>query len=261
MPSSSTPATKAVLEARDIRKVYPGDVVALDSVSLTVTAGETVALIGESGCGKTTLLRSFNRMVEPTSGTVRVEGEDVMDLDPIPLRRRLGYVPQDGGLLPHWTVRRNVELVPSLLRWDLDRRRSRVAQVLDLVGMPESTFGARYPLELSGGQRQRIAFARALAADPHVVLLDEPFGALDALTRLELQDQFLDLKRRLGKTMLLVTHDLDEAFKLADRIGVMQAGKLLQLATPEQLTSTPADGYVGELLRLRQGVTPESEES
>lgn len=254
MPSASD---APVLEARDLHKRY-GDVTALDAVTLSVREGETVALIGESGCGKTTLLRSFNRMVEPTSGVVRVEGEDVATLDPIPLRRRLGYVPQDGGLLPHWTVRRNVELVPSLLGWDADRRRTRTAEVLELVGLPEAEFGARYPIELSGGQRQRVAFARALAADPHVVLLDEPFGALDALTRLELQEQFLDLKRRLDKTMLLVTHDLDEAFKLADRIGVMQAGKLLRLATPEELTSTPAEGYVGELLRLRSAVRSHS---
>jgi osmoprotectant transport system ATP-binding protein len=241
-----------ILEASGVAKVYGDGTTALAGVDLAVEPGETVALVGESGSGKTTLLRTFNRMVEPSAGAVRVEGRAVAGLDPIALRRHLGYVPQDGGLIPHWRVERNVELVPRLLGWDRDRRRARVREMLELVGLQPDAHASRYPAELSGGQRQRVAFARALAADPHVVLLDEPFGALDALTRLELHRQFLDLKQSLGKTVLLVTHDLAEAFRLADRIGVMRAGRLLQLAPPAELAERPADPYVRALLEMRR---------
>jgi osmoprotectant transport system ATP-binding protein len=246
------------LEAVDVAKTYAGgvggvgDIAALAGVSLAVMPGETVALVGESGCGKTTLLRTFNRLVEPTAGEVRVEGSPVSGTDPIALRRRIGYVPQDGGLIPHWRVERNVELVPRLLGWDRDRRRERTREMLELVGLSAAQAG-RYPAELSGGQRQRVAFARALAADPPLILLDEPFGALDALTRLELHRQFLELKSRLAKTAVLVTHDLGEAFRLADRIGVMRGGHLLQLGAPKELEERPADPYVSALLELRRG--------
>jgi len=240
----------AILEAVGVRKDYPDGTVALAGVDLAVGRGETVALVGESGSGKTTLLRLFNRMVEASAGEARVEGRPVEALDPIALRRRIGYVPQEGGLLPHWTVARNVELVPRLLGWEAERRRERGRVMLDLVALDPDRYGARYPIELSGGQRQRAAFARALAGDPPVLLLDEPFGALDPLTRLELQAQFLELKGRLGKTMLLVTHDLGEAFRLADRVGVMRHGQLLQLATPAELTARPVAVYVRELLSL-----------
>jgi osmoprotectant transport system ATP-binding protein len=245
-----------ILEAVDVAKTY-GDgnlspaVVALAGVTLAVHPGETVALVGESGSGKTTLLRTFNRMVEPSAGTVRVEGRPVSEADPIALRRRIGYVPQDGGLIPHWSVERNVELVPRLLNWDRNRRQARTKEMLELVGLSE-THARRHPAELSGGQRQRVAFARALAADPPVILLDEPFGALDALTRLELHRQFLEIKKTLGKTAVLVTHDLAEAFRLADRIGVMRNGRLLQLGPPEELASRPADPYVEALLEMRR---------
>jgi osmoprotectant transport system ATP-binding protein len=191
-------------------------------------------------------------MIEPSAGAVRIAGTPAAELDPIALRRRTGYVPQDGGLIPHWRVERNVELVPRLLGWDPDRRRQRTHEMLELVGLSAAQAG-RYPAELSGGQRQRVAFARALAADPPLILLDEPFGALDALTRLELHRQFLDLKRQLAKTIVLVTHDLSEAFRLADRIGVMRGGKLLQLGTPADLADRPADPYVSALLEMRRG--------
>jgi len=237
------------LEARRVSKSYSGDVRALRDVDYAQRVGETVALIGESGSGKTTLLRLFNRLEEPSSGQIRIQGTPAETLDPIELRRHTGYVQQEGGLLPHWTVERNVELVPELLGWSGDRRQARSDELLRLVGLEPQRYRGRYPRELSGGQRQRVAFARALAADPVVVLLDEPFGALDALTRLELQEQFLRLRRRLSKTMLFVTHDLDEAFRLADRVGVMQGGRLLQLDTPEQLATSPADAYVERLLR------------
>jgi osmoprotectant transport system ATP-binding protein len=237
-----------VLAAIGVSKEYPGGVRALDRVDLEVAAGETVALVGASGSGKTTLLRMFNRTCEPSSGQVCVGGGDVAALDPIALRRATGYVPQEGGLLPHWTVERNVGLVPGLLGWDAPRIRGRTEELLELVGLPRDSYGRRYPSELSGGQRQRVAFARALAADPDVVLLDEPFGALDALTRVDLQDEFLALARRLHKTMLLVTHDVAEAFRLAGRVAVMNDGRIVREGTPGELLESPNDDYVEGLL-------------
>lgn len=238
----------SALEAKGVVKTYPDGTAALAGVSLEVPPGETLALVGESGSGKTTLLRLFNRMVDPSEGEVRVEGRPVSELDPIALRRRIGYVPQDGGLIPHWRVERNVDLVPRLLGWDADRRKARVREMLELVGLSPEVHAPRYPGELSGGQRQRVALARALAADPPVVLLDEPFGALDALTRLELHRQFLELRKTLGKTLVLVTHDLAEAFRLANRIAVMRGGRILQIGAPEELAERPADPYVRALL-------------
>ncbi len=245
---------RPVLEALAVDKEYPGGVQALRGVDLAVTRGETVVLIGESGCGKTTLLRMFNRLEEPTEGEILIDGQPALTRDPIELRRQTGYVQQDGGLLPHWTVGRNVELVPELLGWELQRRRSRADELLELVGLPPERYRSRYPAQLSGGQRQRVAFARALAADPDVVLLDEPFGALDALTRLELQQEFLKLKRQLSKTMLFVTHDLEEAFRLGDRVAVMKEGKVLQTASPERLRQEPAGDYVSALIGMVRGV-------
>ncbi|MEP7009037.1 MAG: ATP-binding cassette domain-containing protein [Acidobacteriota bacterium] len=240
----------AALAVSNVVKVYPEGTRALDGVSFSVAAGETVALVGESGSGKTTLLRLFNRRLEPTSGRVEVAGEDVAGVDPIALRRRLGYVPQDGGLLPHWTVGKNVETVPRLLGWEAPRRRERAKELLDLVGLSDRTYAGRYPNELSGGQRQRVAFARALAADPPILLLDEPFGALDALTRRELHEQFAAWTAALGKAAVLVTHDLAEAFRLAARTGVLRGGRLLQIGPAEDLERRPADPYVEALLDL-----------
>jgi osmoprotectant transport system ATP-binding protein len=263
MPANSVSAAAPALEARAVTKTFrrargkrgaDGDgVKALDGASLSVERGETVVLVGESGSGKTTLLRLFNRLEVATSGEVLLAGSPVESSDPIALRRRIGYVQQEGGLLPHWTVERNVGLVPELLGWTKERRSARTDELLELVGLPASAYGPRYPRELSGGQRQRVAFARAIAADPMVVLLDEPFGALDAITRLELNDEFLGLKTRLGKTFLLVTHDLGEAFRLADRIAVMKDGRVLQVARPEDLAARPADPYVERLLELSSG--------
>jgi osmoprotectant transport system ATP-binding protein len=236
---------QAVLSARDVAKRY-GEAVALNGVSLEVRAGECVALVGESGSGKTTLLRCFNRMTEIDSGSVRVDGMDVATADPVELRRRVGYVPQDGGLLPHWTVLRNVSLVPWL-RHDAEAPR-RAAEALEWVGMPPERFGGRWPRELSGGQRQRVAIARALAASPAIVLLDEPFGALDAITRAELQTAFDTLRRRLAITAVFVTHDLHEAALLADRIAVLRHGRIEQVASPRELMDAPATDYVRDLL-------------
>jgi len=244
------------LEAREVHKEFPGGVVALTGVNLTVAEGETVALVGESGCGKTTLLRMFNRLTEPTTGEVLIRERPASLHDRIELRRHTGYVQQEGGLLPHWTVARNVELVPRLLGWDAARRESRTDELLELVGLEASRYRRRFPRELSGGQRQRVAFARALAADPGVILLDEPFGALDALTRLELQGEFLRMKRRMAKTMLLVTHDLDEASRLGDRIAVMRRGRLIQIGTEKELRRAPGDPYVTALLEMTGGDRP-----
>ena len=251
MPS---PDTGPVLEARDVEKRF-GAVTALDGVSLEVARGERMALVGESGSGKTTLLRCFNRMVEPDRGSVRVEGREVGTLDPYELRRSVGYVQQEGGLLPHWTVGRNAALVPWLRGDDAAEARGRRA--LARVGLPPEEFAHRRPRELSGGQRQRVAIARALAAEPGVLLLDEPFGALDAITRGELQEAFRELAAELEVTALLVTHDLREALLLAHRVAVLREGRLHQVAAPEALLREPATPYV-EALVARAGLEAET---
>jgi osmoprotectant transport system ATP-binding protein len=236
----------SALAAEHLTKSF-GDVAALVDVSLDIPRGAAVALVGESGSGKTTLLRSFNRLVEPDSGLVRIDGVDAASIDPISLRRRVGYVPQDGGLLPHWRVQRNVELVLRL-RGDANAE-SRARDALALVGLDPSRFADRWPRELSGGQRQRVAIARALAAEPSVLLLDEPFGALDAITRAELQDAFAALRARLGVTTVFVTHDLHEAILLGTVVAVVRSGRIEQVASPADLVARPATEYVSLLLR------------
>ena len=236
---------RAALLAERVSKRY-GAVVALDDVSLSVHSGSLLALVGESGSGKSTLLRCFNRLVDPDAGTISVDGENVATLDAVALRRRIGYVPQDGGLLPHWRVQRNVELV---LRLNEDPRATeRARDALALVGLEPSKFADRWPRELSGGQRQRVAIARAIAAEPKVMLLDEPFGALDAITRSELQDAYAALRTRLSMTTVLVTHDLHEAFLLANAVAVMHTGRIEQMASPDELSNAPRTEYVRRLL-------------
>jgi len=230
-----------------------GSVVALDDVSVDVPAGRAVALVGESGSGKTTLLRCFNRLVEPLHGEVRVSDQDVRAQPAVVLRREIGYVQQHGGLLPHWRVLRNVALVPVLrgMTDAVDAARS----ALELVGLPVSDFGNRFPHELSGGQRQRVALARSIAARPGVILLDEPFGALDAISRAELQESFDAMRRDLSVTTLLVTHDLAEAGRLADEVVVMRAGRIEQQGTMRTLITAPATDYVARLIeRARAGL-------
>jgi len=222
--------------------------VALRGLSLRVERATTVALLGPSGCGKTTTLKLINRLAAPTAGTVLVNGEDVAGVDPIQLRRGIGYVVQEAGLFPHLTARQNAEVVPGLLGWAPLRRQQRTAELFELLGLDLATLGARYPLELSGGQRQRVGLARALAADPPLVLMDEPFGALDPLTRRRLQREFLALKARLCKTVVLVTHDVDEAFLLADRVAVLADGALVQFATPDEIRAAPASDFVASFL-------------
>ncbi len=233
------------LEARAVVCQYAG-ITAVQGVSLRVEPGACVALVGESGSGKTTLLRCFNRMVVPVEGEIRVAGADIADLPVVELRRRIGYVPQNGGLLPHWSVRRNVALVPSLLH-HADPRADAV-RALELVGLDPAAFGERFPHELSGGQRQRAALARALAGRPAVLLMDEPFAALDAITRADVQSAFAELRGRLGVTTLLVTHDLLEARRLADELVVMRAGRIEQRGPWGTLAAAPATPYVAALL-------------
>jgi osmoprotectant transport system ATP-binding protein len=235
-----------VLRAQAVTKRFAG-VVALAGVSVEVPRARCLALVGESGSGKTTLLRCFNRMVTPDSGAVFIDGDDVATLDDVTLRRRVGYVPQDGGLMPHWRVQRNAELVPWLR--GMKDRSTLARDALRLVGLDPARYADRWPRELSGGQRQRVAIARALAARPDVILLDEPFGALDAITRSDLQHAFNALRRELGFTAVLVTHDLREALLLADEVAVMRAGVIEQIAEPEELLEYPATAYVTKLLR------------
>jgi osmoprotectant transport system ATP-binding protein len=243
------PGNGHALEADQVSKRY-GETTALDAVSFAVERGSCLALIGESGSGKTTLLRCFNRLVDPDGGQIMIEGAAATDLDPIALRRRIGYVPQDGGLLPHWTVQRNVELVPRLRQ--VANARQLAAEALELVGLDPAVFAQRRPSALSGGQRQRVAVARALAARPTVVLLDEPFGALDAITRADVQITFGRVRRELDVTAVLVTHDLREAFLLADRIVVLRRGKVEQSAAAQEVLHHPATPYVRELLARSQ---------
>lgn len=246
MSPGHDPMSDVALRATAVSKRF-GAVLALDHVTLEVGHGECVALVGESGSGKSTLLRAFNGLTDVDRGEVAVAGVDVAGADRVALRRSLGFVPQDGGLLPHWSISRNVALVPRLLgRTDAE---SLARSALERVGLPAVEFGARWPHQLSGGQRQRVAFARALAAAPRIVLLDEPFGALDAITRSDVQAMFTELRARASLAALLVTHDLHEAFLLADRVAVMRGGRIEQVATPARLASGPATPYVAELLR------------
>ena len=243
-----------VIELQGVSKRY-GDVRVVRDVTMTVARGELVAVLGESGSGKTTLLKMINRLVDCDAGTVKIDGRDVRDADPVALRRTIGYVIQHIGLLPHLTVAANVAMVPRLLRWPAEQIETRVDELLDLVELPASAYRDRYPDQLSGGQRQRIGVARALAARPRILLLDEPLGALDPLTRVTMQDELRRIHRELGLTSILVTHDMVEAMVLADRIAVMLRGELRQLATPAELVASPADDYVARLVAMarRQG--------
>jgi osmoprotectant transport system ATP-binding protein len=225
-----------------------GRVTAVDDVSLAVAEGEFLAIVGGSGSGKTTLLRLANRLIEADQGAITVEGEDVRAADPILLRRRIGYVFQSGALFPHISVAGNIAITPQLLGWPAADISARVDELLDLVRLERAPYRDRLPHELSGGQRQRVGVARALAAKPRIVLMDEPFGALDPLTRDALGDDYRDLHRRLGLTTVMITHDMTEAILLADRIAVMRSGKLLAQGTPAELAAS-GDAYVGELLR------------
>ena len=239
----------AAIELENVTKAYdPAKPPAVCGVSLAVAQGEVLALVGGSGSGKTTTLKMINRLIEPTSGSIRVLGDEVTNVDPVLLRRSIGYAFQGVGLFPHLTVGDNVAITPRLLRWDADRIRSRIDELLKLVDLPPETYRDRLPAELSGGQRQRVGFARALAAEPRAILMDEPFGALDPITRDTLQTEFRDLQRKLSLSVVIVTHDMTEAVLLADCIAVMHEGVLRQLGTPHELLTAPADDYVAQLI-------------
>ncbi len=225
-----------------------GRVHAVRNVSFEVREGETLVLLGSSGSGKTTVMKMINRLVEPTSGVIRLNGENILERDPIEVRRSIGYVIQGIGLFPHMDIEENVSVAPRLKGWVAEDRRKRAAEVLGLVGLEFGAFARRYPDELSGGQQQRVGVARALAADPSLLLMDEPFGALDAVTRDLLQQELIKLKERLGKTIVFVTHDIFEAFTLADRIAVMHEGSLEQTGTKKEILSSPATKFVADLL-------------
>jgi osmoprotectant transport system ATP-binding protein len=220
---------------------------AVRDLSFQVAEGETLVLLGSSGCGKTTTLKMINRLIDPTEGIIEVYGRDVSAQDPVELRRRIGYVFQGIGLLPHMTIGQNVEIVPRLLGWPSGRRQQRTEELLELVGLSAEDFAGRFPDELSGGQQQRVGVARALAADPGYLLMDEPFGALDALTRESLQQELLGLKKRLKKTIIFVTHDIFEALLMGDRIAVLHQGNLQQIGTKHELLGTPATEFVHDL--------------
>ncbi|WP_369345490.1 ABC transporter ATP-binding protein [Demequina flava] len=232
-----------------VRKEFPDGTVAVGDLSLDVTPGEIMCLVGPSGCGKSTTLRMVNRLIEPTAGTITVDNQDVMAAQAVELRRSIGYVIQHVGLFPHKTVAQNVATVPQLVKWPKDRIAARVNELLDLVGLDADTHGPRYPHELSGGQRQRVGVARALAVEPPVMLMDEPFGAVDPQGRRRLQSEFMELQRQLGLTVMMVTHDMREAVLMADRIAVLSTGGVLeQLDTPERIVDEPANDFVADFL-------------
>lgn len=240
-----------MIELQDVTKVYrseEGEVTAVDGVSMSVGEGEICILLGPSGCGKTTLLRMINRMIEPTRGTIRVNGQDIQQMDPYELRRSIGYVIQQTGLFPNMTVEQNVTVVPRLLGWDRVKIRNRYNELMDMMGLNPDEYRDRYPWELSGGQQQRIGVARALAADPPVMLMDEPFAALDPVIREHLQNELLRIQRTVRKTILFVSHQIDEAIRLGDTIAVFQSGKLMQHGTPDELLSRPANDFVSRFV-------------
>lgn len=233
-----------LIELVNITKSYDGKTNVIEDLNLHIDKGEIVVLIGESGCGKTTTLRMINRLNDPTSGTIMIKGEDYTEISKIELRRQLGYVIQKVGLMPHLTVGKNIEIIPELKGWDKKKRKDRAYELLELVDLPPEDYYDRYPHELSGGQQQRIGVARALAVNPDIILMDEPFSALDPITREQLQKELLKLQDELGKTIVFVTHDMDEALKIGDRIAVMKDGKILQYDTPEEILKNPANDFV-----------------
>jgi len=237
-----------MIQVDHIQKVFPGDVQAVRDVSFRVAKGETLVLVGLSGCGKTTTLKMINRLVEPDSGDIVIDDIDVKEWDPIALRRSIGYVIQEIGLLPHITVGENVGMVLKLKGWEKKKADKRIQEMLCMVGLAPAEFENRYPHELSGGQKQRIGVARALAADPDILLMDEPFGALDPITREDLQDEFIKLEKSIKKTVVLVTHDIFEAVKMGDRIAIMKNGEIEQVGYPESIMDRPASKFVKRLM-------------
>ncbi|MDM5358987.1 betaine/proline/choline family ABC transporter ATP-binding protein [Peribacillus sp. ACCC06369] len=236
-----------MLKIENVSKIYKGGKKAVKNISLDIKKGEFICFIGPSGCGKTTTMKMINRLIEPSEGKILINGENIMDKDPVELRRQIGYVIQQIGLFPHMTILENITLVPKLLKWNDQKKKERALELLQLVDMgPE--YLERYPYELSGGQQQRIGVLRALASNPPLILMDEPFGALDPITRDALQEEFKNLQRTLDKTIVFVTHDMDEAIKLADRIVILKAGEIVQVGTPDEILRNPANEFVEEFI-------------
>ncbi|ASA24231.1 ABC transporter ATP-binding protein [Paenibacillus donghaensis] len=233
-----------MLKFEGVGKTYASGFEAVKNISFEITAGEILVLIGPSGCGKTTTMKMINRLIPHTSGTITLHGKDITQENVVTLRKNIGYVIQQVGLFPHYTIEDNVGLIPELKGWDTKRKNERVLEMLRLVGLDPEVFAKRYPKQLSGGQQQRVGVARALAADPEIVLMDEPFGALDPITREQLQDELLRLQQEVKKTIVFVTHDMDEALKLGDKIAILKAGEIVQLDTPYELLSNPANDFV-----------------
>ena len=237
-----------MIKFEHVSKVYTDGFKAVDSVNFEVPEGEFLVLIGPSGSGKSTTMKMINRMIPHTNGTISIDGKDITKLNPSELRRNIGYVIQQIGLFPHYTIEKNIAIVPELKGWDKEKIKARVKELLIMVDLDPEIYGSRYPKELSGGQQQRVGVARALASNPRVLLMDEPFGALDPITRDQLQDQLITLQRKLKKTIVFVTHDMDEALKLGDRIAIMRDGNLLQIDTPEKILQEPASTFVEEFI-------------
>ncbi|WP_026692218.1 ABC transporter ATP-binding protein [Peribacillus kribbensis] len=235
---------------KHVQKKYPDGFIALKDINFEIDEGELVALIGPSGCGKTTTMKMINRLMEPTSGTILINGEDTSKTDPVHLRRNIGYVIQQIGLLPHMTIEDNITLVPRLKGWEKERYIKKVDELLNLVGLDPEVYKTRFPGDLSGGQQQRVGVIRALAAEPPIILMDEPFSALDPISREQLQDELVQLQENIKKTIVFVTHDMDEAIKIADRIAIMKDGEIIQFDTPERILRHPANdfvrGFIGE---------------
>lgn len=236
-----------MLKFEHVSKIYKGQKRAVNNLNLQMNEGEFICFIGPSGCGKTTTMKMINRLIEPTEGAIYLKEKNIMEMDPVELRRKIGYVIQQIGLFPHMTIEQNISLVPRLLRWPLEKQKKRASELLSLVNMT-SDYLHRYPSELSGGQQQRIGVLRALAADQPLILMDEPFGALDPITRDSLQTELKKLQQKLNKTIVFVTHDMDEAIKLADRIVIMKDGEIVQFATPDEILRNPANEFVEEFI-------------
>ncbi|MEB7039731.1 ABC transporter ATP-binding protein [Staphylococcus gallinarum] len=236
-----------MLKIENLTKIYGGGKKAVDNISLDIESGEFIAFIGTSGSGKTTALRMINRMIEATEGTISIDGKNVRKMNPVELRREIGYVIQQIGLMPHMTIKENIVLVPKLLKWSQEKKESKAKELIKLVDLPESYLD-RYPSQLSGGQQQRIGVVRALAAEQDIILMDEPFGALDPITRDTLQDLVKELQQKLGKTFIFVTHDMDEAIKLADKICIMSEGRVVQFDTPDNILRYPANDFVRDFI-------------
>ncbi|MBC1434266.1 betaine/proline/choline family ABC transporter ATP-binding protein [Listeria rocourtiae] len=236
-----------MLRFEHVSKIYKGGKTAVNDLNLDIERGEFICFIGPSGCGKTTTMKMINRLIEPTNGQIFINDKDIMKEDPVKLRRSIGYVIQQIGLMPHMTIRENIVLVPKLLKWSEEKKNERATELIKLVDLPEEYLD-RYPYELSGGQQQRIGVLRALAAEQNLILMDEPFGALDPITRDSLQEEFKNLQRELGKTIIFVTHDMDEAIKLADRIVIMRGGEIVQFDTPDEILRNPADKFVEDFI-------------